>query len=48
MPQALRNNKEAMKIAYRLLNTPKNQQQKNDEPPKKVVEAWKSTAFMNR
>ncbi len=44
MAQALRSNKEAAKIAYRILGTPKNQQQKNDCPPKKVLQAWQASS----
>jgi hypothetical protein len=41
MPGAIRPNKEAMKIAYEILKTPKEQQQKDHEKPsKKTVEIW--------
>lgn len=41
MPGALRPNKLAMKIAYEILKTPKDQQQKSDpKPSEKLVKEW--------
>ena len=41
MPGAIRPNKKAMKIAYTLLNTPKDQRQRNQsKAPEKMVQAW--------
>jgi hypothetical protein len=40
MPGAIRPNKKGMKIAYKILGTPKNQQQHNEKPSAKLVRGW--------
>lgn len=41
MPQAPRPNKKCMKIAYKILNTPKDKQQNNQQiPSSKRVREW--------
>lgn len=41
MPGAVRPNAKAMKIAYKILKTPKKLQQRNEKvSPEKLVRAW--------
>ena len=41
MPQAIRPNKDAMKIAYKILKTPKELQQKDDKyPSDRRIREW--------
>ena len=40
MPQALRPNKKAMKIAYAILKVPKDMQQKNEKPSSRHIKEW--------
>lgn len=41
MPGTIRSSKKAMQIAYNILKTPKDRQQKNQPtPPEKMVKEW--------
>jgi hypothetical protein len=40
MPGAIRPNKKAMKIAYDILNTPKDRRQKNEKPSRRLIREW--------
>ncbi len=40
MPGAPRPNKQAMKIAYKILKTPKDMQQSNRKPTEKMIKDW--------
>jgi hypothetical protein len=40
MPGCPRPNPVAMKIAYKILKTPKDKQQKNEKPTPKMVREW--------
>jgi len=46
MPGMIRPNKKAMKIAYRILGTPKDMQQKDEKKaPERLVKEWSVDSY---
>lgn len=49
MPSMIRTSKKAMKIAYKILNTPKDKRQDKDiKPTEKMIKAWQIDSYKSQ